>query len=134
MEIKLHEAFRGAACVVHLAWGFQPTRNTRYLDAVALNGSGAVLGAAHEAKVPHLIHMSSVSAYAPGRYGEKVDESYSTAGVPSPRWTSVEALGELIDGFLQHSGTQSPVLRPRSFVEAVTRDAAAGPLTTCPVP
>ncbi|MGZ4582800.1 MAG: NAD-dependent epimerase/dehydratase family protein [Mycobacterium sp.] len=300
VEIKLHEVFRGAACVVHLAWGFQPTRNTRYLDAVALNGSGAVLSAAHEAKVPHLVHMSSVGAYAPGRYGEKVDESWSTAGVRSsaysraksaveqmldgyerrnpdgvgitrmrpgfimqrdaatglrrytlpayvdpawlrwlpvlpldrslsvsvvhaddvadacvraiercalgafnlaaeppvgrddvaramrarpihvpsgvlgllveatwrarlqpidrgwldmafslpllatdraravlewsPRWTSVEALNDLIDGFLHHSGTQSPVLHPRSFVGALTRDAGAGPLTTRPVP
>lgn len=37
VEIQLHRIFRGAACVVHLAWGFQPTRNTRYLDAVAIN-------------------------------------------------------------------------------------------------
>ena len=56
----------------HLAWGFQPTRNTRYLDAVAINGSSAVLSAAHNAKVPQLLHMSSVGTYAAGRYGERV--------------------------------------------------------------
>lgn len=300
VEIELNEIFRGAACVVHLAWGFQPTRNTRYLDAVGINGSAAVLAAAHDAKVPHLLHMSSVGAYAPGRYGEKVDETWSTAGVTSsaysraksaaeamldsyerrnpdgvgitrmrpgfilqrdaaaglrrytlpayvsprwlrwlpllpldrslavsmvhaddvadafvraiercalgpfnlaaeppvgrddiarvlrarpihvpstvlgllveaswrarlqpidrgwldmaftlpllatdraraelgwsPQWGAVEALADLIDGFLHESGTQSPVLRPRSFAEAVTRDVAAGPLTTRRVP
>lgn len=32
-EAELHSVFRGADCVVHLAWGFQPTRNAGYLDA-----------------------------------------------------------------------------------------------------
>jgi hypothetical protein len=34
--------FEGARAVVHLVWGFQPTRNTRYLDAVGIAGSRAV--------------------------------------------------------------------------------------------
>lgn len=52
----------------------------------------------------------------------------------SPRWESVAALGDLIDGFLHDSGTPSPVLRSRSFVGAITRDVTDGPLTVRRVP
>jgi hypothetical protein len=38
--IQLHRIFRGAACVVHLAWGFQPTRNG---SAGAVTRHGSVL-------------------------------------------------------------------------------------------
>lgn len=75
VEIALLNLFRGARCVIHLAWGFQPTRNTRYLDAVAVNGSAAVLGAAHDAKVPQLVHMSRLARYgvfaAAARHGPR---------------------------------------------------------------
>ncbi|MCV7197298.1 NAD-dependent epimerase/dehydratase family protein [Mycobacterium angelicum] len=99
-ELELCNVFRGAACVVHLAWEFQPTRNTRYLDAVGIGGSAAVLRAAHFAEVPHLVHMSSVGAYAPGRYGQKVDESWSTAGVPTSAYsTAKSAVEQMLDGY-----------------------------------
>nr|WP_231986409.1 hypothetical protein [Mycobacterium sp. E2479] len=52
----------------------------------------------------------------------------------SPRWESVAALRDLIDGFLHVSGTPSPVLHSRSLVQAITRDVSDGPLTTRPVP
>lgn len=52
----------------------------------------------------------------------------------SPRWESVAALSDLIDGFLHDSGTPSPVLHPRTFVEAITRDVTDGSLTTRRVP
>jgi hypothetical protein len=52
----------------------------------------------------------------------------------SPRWGSVEALTDVVEGLLHESGTQSPVLRPRSFVAAIARDVSEGPLTTRRVP
>lgn len=52
----------------------------------------------------------------------------------SPRWGSVEALADVVDGMLHGSGTVSPVLRPRSFADALTRDLSEGPLTVRRVP
>jgi UDP-glucose 4-epimerase len=126
VEIQLHKIFRGASCVVHLAWGFQPTRNTRYLDAVAINGSSAVLSAAHNARVPHLVHMSSVGAYAAGRYGEKVDETWSTAGIRSSAYSRAKsAVEKMLDGY-QHrnpGGVGITRMRPGFIMQ---RDAASG--------
>jgi nucleoside-diphosphate-sugar epimerase len=125
-EIQLLNVFRGAQCVIHLAWGFQPTRNTRYLDAVALNGSAAVLGAAHNAKVPQLLHMSSVGTYAAGRYGEKVDESWSTAGIRSSAYSRAKsAVEHMLDGYegRHPDGVGITRMRPGFILQ---RDAAPG--------
>lgn len=126
VEIDLQDLFRDASCVVHLAWGFQPTRNVRYLDAVAINGSAAVLNAAHHAGVPQLVHMSSVGAYAPGRYGEKVDESWSTAGVRTSAYSRAKSA---VEGMLDRYAAEHPdgvgVTRMRpGFI--LQRDAATG--------
>src|ERR1700712_4115236 len=56
----------GADVVVHLAWGFQPTRDTDYLNRLGVGGTSAVLQAAHSNDVGHMIHMSSVGTYAAG--------------------------------------------------------------------
>lgn len=126
VEIRLHKLFRGAACVVHLAWGFQPTRNTRYLDAVAINGSSAVLSAAHNAKVPHLVHMSSVGTYAAGRYGERVDETWSTAGIRSSAYSRAKsAVEKMLDGYEHRNPDGVGITRMRpGFIGQ--RDAAMG--------
>ncbi|MBV8861646.1 MAG: NAD-dependent epimerase/dehydratase family protein [Mycobacterium sp.] len=126
VETLLDNVFRGADCVVHLAWGFQPTRNTRYLFDVAINGSAAVLRAAHRANVPHLVHMSSVGTYAPGRYGRKVDETWSTAGVRSSTYSRAKSAVEaMLDEYERRnpSGVGITRLRPGLIVQ---RDAAAG--------
>lgn len=126
VELELLNVFRGAACVVHLAWGFQPTRNRRYLDAVGVNGSAAVLSAAHNAKVPHLLHMSSVGTYAAGRYGQKVDETFSTAGIPSSAYSRAKsAVEHLLDGYERHNpdGVRITRMRPGFILQ---RDAALG--------
>lgn len=126
VEIQLLNVFRGAACVVHLAWGFQPTRNRRYLDAVAINGSAAVLSAAHNAKVPHLLHMSSVGTYAAGRYGEQVDETFSTAGIPSSAYSRAKsAVEHMLDGYERNNPDGVGITRMRpGFI--LQRDAALG--------
>lgn len=126
VELELLKVFRGAACVVHLAWGFQPTRNRRYLDAVGVNGSAAVLSAAHNAKVPHLLHMSSVGTYAAGRYGQKVDETFSTAGIPSSAYSRAKsAVEHMLDGYERHNPDGVGITRMRpGFI--LQRDAALG--------
>lgn len=126
VELELLKVFRGAACVVHLAWGFQPTRNRRYLDAVGVNGSAAVLSAAHNAKVPHLLHMSSVGTYAAGRYGQKVDETFSTAGIPSSAYSRAKsAVEHMLDGYERHNPGGVGIIRMRpGFI--LQRDAALG--------
>lgn len=126
VELELLKVFRGAACVVHLAWGFQPTRNRRYLDAVGVNGSAAVLSAAHNAKVPHLLHMSSVGTYAAGRYGQKVDETFSTAGIPSSAYSRAKsAVEHMLDGYEGHNPGGVGIIRMRpGFI--LQRDAALG--------
>jgi nucleoside-diphosphate-sugar epimerase len=125
-EAKLGNIFRGADCVVHLAWGFQPTRNARYLDAVGIGGSAAVLGAADTAGVQHLVHMSSVGTYAAGRYGERVDESWSTAGLnSSPYSRAKSAVEAMLDDYERRTadGVGITRLRPGLIMQ---RDAATG--------
>src|SRR5689334_13361603 len=40
---QLRDVFAGADAVVHLAWGFQPTRNTEYLTRLGVGGTTAVV-------------------------------------------------------------------------------------------
>ncbi len=125
-EAKLNGIFRDVDCVVHLAWGFQPTRNARYLSEVGVRGTAAVLAAAHSAGVSHLVHMSSLGTYAPGRYGEKVDESWSTDGLDSSIYSRTKSAAEkLLDDYeaTHTDGVGITRLRPGLIVQ---RDAAAG--------
>lgn len=125
-EAKLRNIFRDVDCVVHLAWGFQPTRNARYLYEVGIRGTSAVLGAADGAGVPHMVHMSSLGAYAPGRYGEKVDESWSTAGLCTSTYSRAKSAAEnLLDDYeaTHTDGVGITRLRPGLILQ---RNAAAG--------
>lgn len=124
---ELPQILDGADAVVHLAWGFQPTRNTAYLRQVAVGGTTAVLDAAHQANVGQLIHMSSAGAYAPGRYGHLVDESWPTTGVQSSPYSRFKSTVEaaLDDYERRHGDTAIPIARMRpGFV--VQRIAASG--------
>lgn len=123
----LRRVFESADAVVHLAWGFQPTRNTRYLTQLGVGGTDAVLRAAHAAGVGHLVHMSSVGAYAPGRYGERVDESWPTTGIDSSPYSRDKSAAEtLLDEYEQRLGpTAISISRIRpGFI--LQRDAASG--------
>lgn len=124
---RLRPIFEGADAVVHLAWGFQPTRNTEYLTRVGVGGTRAVLGAAHAAAVGHLVHMSSVGAYAPGRYGDYVNEDWPTLGIRTSPYSRDKSRAEsLLDEYLDEQGSAAiPVARLRpGFI--VQRDAASG--------
>jgi nucleoside-diphosphate-sugar epimerase len=123
---RLCKVFDGADCVVHLAWGFQPTRNTSYLDAVGIGGSRAVLDAAHAARVGQLIHMSSIGAYAAGRYGQRVDESWPATGIPTSAYSRAKAAAEaMLDDYELDHVDRIVITRMRpGFI--LQRRAAAG--------
>lgn len=124
---QLRHIFEDTDAVVHLAWGFQPTRNTSYLSRQGVGGTSAVLRAAHAASVGQLLHMSSVGTYAAGRYGERVDESWSTAGIPtSPYSRNKSAAEALLDDYEREHGNDGvPIVRMRpGFI--VQRAAASG--------
>jgi UDP-glucose 4-epimerase len=124
---QLHRLFDGADAVVHLAWGFQPTRDTHYLTALGVGGTSAVLQAAHSAGVGHLVHMSSVGTYATGRYGQRVDESWSTAGIGSSPYSRDKSAAEtMLDEYERQLRTAAiPIARMRpGFI--VQRAAASG--------
>lgn len=123
----LREVFEGADAVVHLAWGFQPTRNTDYLTRLGVGGTTAVLEAAHAVRVPHLLHMSSVGTYAAGRYGERVDETWPTTGIRTSPYSRDKAAAEakLDDYEREHGDTAVLITRMRpGFI--VQRAAASG--------
>src|SRR4051794_4218997 len=110
----LHQAFLGADAVVHLAWGFQPSHDLRYLEELGVGGTRRVLEAVDSAGVPHLVHMSSVGAYSPKRDDTPVDESWPTGGVPSSPYSRHKSAAErLLDAHERsHPGTVVTRLRP----------------------
>ena len=124
---RLRPIIEGAGAVVHLAWGFQPTRNTDYLRRTGVGGTSAVLEAAHTCAVGQLLHMSSVGTYAAGRYGERVDESWLTSGIPSSPYSRDKSAAEaLLDEYeREHDADAVPITRMRpGFI--VQRAAASG--------
>jgi UDP-glucose 4-epimerase len=122
----LRDIFLGCDAVVHLAWAFQPSRDTTYLARVGVGGTSAVLQAAHAASVGQLVHMSSSAVYAAGRYGERVEESWPATGIPSSPYSRDKAAVEarLDDYERAHDGSGVPItrLRPGGIVQ---RDAAS---------
>jgi UDP-glucose 4-epimerase len=117
----------GADAVVHLAWPFQPSHDTAYLERVGVGGTAAVLEACADAGVPHLVHMSSLGAYSPGPDtpdGPRVDESWPHGGISSHAYSRHKAWAErLLDA---HPADRAPLvtrLRPALVLQA---DAASG--------
>ncbi|MEA2299309.1 MAG: hypothetical protein QOF77_2245 [Solirubrobacteraceae bacterium] len=79
----LTDHFRGADCIVHLAWLIQPSHDRPTTYSVNVEGSRRVFAAAAAAGVPSLVHASSVGAYSPGPKDRRVDESWPTGGTQS---------------------------------------------------
>jgi UDP-glucose 4-epimerase len=99
-EQRLAPAMRGADAVVHLAWGFQPSHRLDYLERLGVGGTAAVLAAADAAGVGHLVHMSSVGAYAERADRRPVDESWPATGLPSSPYSRHKAAAErLLDRY-----------------------------------
>ncbi|HEX2160258.1 MAG TPA: NAD-dependent epimerase/dehydratase family protein [Thermoleophilaceae bacterium] len=120
----LTNIFRGADCVIHLAWLIQPSRDLETLQAVNVEGSARVFHAVGTAGVPALVYASSVGAYSPGPKDPPVDESWPTEGVMSSYYARHKAATErLLDRFeLEQPGVRVVRLRPGLIFK---REAAA---------
>jgi len=121
----LTELFRGADCVVHLAWLIQPSRDEQTTHAVNVEGSGRVFDAVAKAGVKHLVHASSVGAYSPGPKDRRVDESWPTGGIETSFYSRHKAAVEtMLDSFeAAQPGIRVARLRPGLIFK---REAATG--------
>jgi nucleoside-diphosphate-sugar epimerase len=126
-EQRLAPVVRGADAVVHLAWGFQPSHRLDYLERLGVGGTAAVIAAAHAAGVRHLVHMSSVGAYAERADRRPVDESWPATGVPTSPYSRHKATAErLLDRYLaDHLTDAMTVTRLRPGIVGQRRAGSA---------
>jgi UDP-glucose 4-epimerase len=113
-EDVLPEFLDGVDAVVHLSWALQPGRRPEQLRRVNVEGSRRVARAAAAAGVAHVVHMSSIGAYAPGAVGQRVTEDWPTTGVPSSQYSRDKAEAErtVREVMSRHPGTTLTVVRP----------------------
>ncbi|MFE6336105.1 SDR family oxidoreductase [Streptomyces sp. NPDC057798] len=113
-QTDLVKVFDGATAVVHLAWAFQPTHDPAVTWRTNVLGSIRVFEAVAEAKVPTLVHASSVGAYSPGSKDHPVDESWPTHGWPDAAYCREKAyLERTLDAFERtHPGVRVVRMRP----------------------
>ena len=106
--------FRGADCVVHLAWAIQPSHDVAALRRTNVEGSERVFRAVAEAGVPALVYASSVGAYSPGPKDRPVDESWPAEGTPTSFYARHKAEVEaMLDRFqLEQPEVRVVRLRP----------------------
>jgi UDP-glucose 4-epimerase len=104
---------RGADAVVSLVWLIQPGRNEHVTRAVNVGGSARVFAATAEAGVGTLVYASSVGAYAEGPKDRAVDESWSTAGIPTSFYSRHKAAVERILDSFEASHPEVRVVRMR---------------------
>lgn len=124
-ERALADVVDGADAVVHLAWGFQPSHDVGYLERVGVDGTRAVVRAAHRAGVPHLVHMSSLGAYSPGPDGSRVDESWPTDGIATLAYSRQKVAAErILDGHERDHLDRPAVARMRPGL-IVQRDSGS---------
>lgn len=111
--LVLRDTFAGADAVVHLAWGFQPSHDLDYLEQLGVEGTRRVVQAVTAAGVPHLVHLSSMGAYAAKEDDAPVDESWPTRGVPTSWYSRSKAAAERLLDELEASGATTLVTRIR---------------------
>jgi UDP-glucose 4-epimerase len=100
--------FDGADAVVHLAWAIQPSRDEAMTERINVEGSRRVFDAAAAAKVPALVHASSVGAYSPGPKERQVDESWPVDGIPTSFYSRHKAA---VEDLLDELERRAPELR-----------------------
>jgi nucleoside-diphosphate-sugar epimerase len=91
---RLAKAFAGADAVVHLGWRLQPSWDLEALERINVRGSAAVVDACLSAGVPHLVHASSVGAYAASPGPQRRDESWPATGIASSTYGRQKAAVE----------------------------------------
>ncbi|HYX89271.1 MAG TPA: NAD-dependent epimerase/dehydratase family protein [Gaiellaceae bacterium] len=136
---ELFPHFRGADCVVHLAWQIEPSHDLNRLWLTNVHGSRRIFGAAAEAGVPALVYASSVGAYSPGPKDRRVDESWPTDGVRTSFYARHKAETERMLDELERERPELRVVRLRPGL-IFKREAAswvkrlfAGPFVPSPL-
>ncbi|MFE3455596.1 NAD-dependent epimerase/dehydratase family protein [Nonomuraea sp. NPDC059194] len=112
-EDDLTSVFEGAGAVVHLAWLFQPTRDPAITWRANVLGSMAVFRSVAQARVPVLVHASSVGAYSPGPKDRAVDESWPTHGWPRAAYGREKAYVERVLDVFERDHPDTRVVRMR---------------------
>ena len=113
-QADLVREFTDADAVVHLAWAFQPTHDPATTWRTNVLGSIRVFEAVAAARVPTLVHASSVGAYSPGPKDHAVDESWPTHGWPDAAYCREKAyLERALDTFeREHPEVRVVRMRP----------------------
>jgi UDP-glucose 4-epimerase len=131
---ELVSVVTGADAVVHLAWAFQPSHRPERTWENNVIGSLRVFDAVAGARVPVLVHASSVGAYSPGPEEGTVDESWPTHSWSTAAYGREKAyLERVLDTFeLRNPDTRVVRLRPgfifKRSAAASQRRLFAGPL------
>jgi len=113
-EAELDRFVDGADAVVHLAWALQPGRKPEMLHRVNVDGTRRVAEAARRAGVAHVVHMSSLGAYAAGSRHQVVGEDWPVTGIPSSQYSRDKSDAERVvrQVFDAASPTTLTVVRP----------------------
>ena len=113
-ETLLPAFLDGVDAVVHLAWALQPGRQPELLREVNVDGTRRVMQAAVSAGVAHVVHMSSLGAYAPAAVGQRVTEDWPVTGIPSAQYSRDKAAAEQVvrEVVGRRTGTTLTVVRP----------------------
>jgi nucleoside-diphosphate-sugar epimerase len=120
---ELVPLFRGADCVVHLAWLIQPARDPQHMWRTNVLGSRRVFRAVVDAGVPSLVHASSVGAYSAGPKDRRVDESWPVDGIETNTYARHKAA---VERELDLLGLERPGLRVVRLRPAFILKRAAG--------
>ncbi|MFE9450919.1 SDR family oxidoreductase [Streptomyces sp. NPDC006739] len=112
-QANLAERFEGADAVVHLAWAFQPTHDPARTWRTNVLGGIRVFEAVAAARVPVLVHASSVGAYSPGPKDHAVDESWPTHGWPDAAYCREKAYLERALDIFERDHPEVRVVRMR---------------------
>ncbi|MEJ5945057.1 NAD-dependent epimerase/dehydratase family protein [Pseudokineococcus basanitobsidens] len=123
----LERELEDADAVVHLAWRLQPSHDVAAMHAVNVDGTRRVATAAAAAGV-HLVHASSVGAYAPRAVPvpdgtpadeggpdprDAVGEDWPTTGIASSTYSRHKVAAERVLDEVQRSWPQARVARMR---------------------
>jgi UDP-glucose 4-epimerase len=95
-ETLLPAFLQGVDAVVHLAWALQPGRQPERLRRVNVDGTRRLVEAAAKAGVRHVVHMSSLGAYAPAAVGQRVTEDWPVTGIPSAQYSRDKSAAEQV--------------------------------------
>ncbi|PRY51250.1 nucleoside-diphosphate-sugar epimerase [Geodermatophilus tzadiensis] len=95
-EQALTNLLEDVDAVVHLAWALQPGRKPDELRKANVDGTRRVMRAAVAAGVEHVVHMSSLGAYAAGGGSRPVTEDWPTTGIPSSQYSRQKSEAERV--------------------------------------